>query len=122
MEVAKTFEECDEVNDCIWFLKKGLESYEHLQHRQQNRRKRRQNRTTIQPDSDLSSISGSDEAEATSDEEGLVVMRKKQAQVVRNMETRVHERIEEFKRRYPQWKKSYDPILRKLNRRLERVE
>ncbi|KAH8654320.1 hypothetical protein BGZ61DRAFT_435165 [Ilyonectria robusta] len=122
MEVAKTFEECDEVNDCIWFLKKGLESYEHLQHRQQNRRKRRQNRTTIQPDSDLSSISGSDEAEATSDEEGLVVMRKKQAQVVRNMETRVHELIEEFKRRYPQWKKSYDPILRKLNRRLERVE
>jgi hypothetical protein len=65
---------------------------------------------------------GSDEAEATSYEEILVVMRRKQAQLVRKMETRVHELIEAYKRRYPQWEKSYDPVLRELNYRLEEVE
>ncbi|KAI3572940.1 hypothetical protein IWW34DRAFT_794556, partial [Fusarium oxysporum f. sp. albedinis] len=78
MEVAKTFEECDEVNQ------------------------RRQIRATFQSDSDSSSTLGSDEAEATSYEESLVVMRRKQAQLVRKMETRVHELIEAYKRRYPQ--------------------
>ncbi|RKK31201.1 hypothetical protein BFJ66_g15949 [Fusarium oxysporum f. sp. cepae] len=91
MEVAKTFEECDEVNQ------------------------RRQIRATFQSDSDSSSTLGSDEAEATSYEESLVVMRRKQAQLVRKMETRVHELIEAYKRRYPQWEKSYDPVLRELN-------
>ncbi|KAL5610562.1 hypothetical protein FOBRF1_006679 [Fusarium oxysporum] len=67
-------------------------------------------------------ISGGEEAEASSDEESLVVMRKKQAQVVRMMETRVHELIEAHYRRYPQWKKCYDPELRELNFRLEKVE
>lgn len=123
MEVAKTFEECDEVNECVWFLKRGLEAYEHLRHGQLKRRKRRrQNRATFQSDSDSSSASGSNEAEATSDEESLVVMRRKQAQLVRKMETRVHELIEAYKRRYPQWEKSYDPVLRELNYRLEKVE
>ncbi|KAK2474831.1 hypothetical protein H9L39_14791 [Fusarium oxysporum f. sp. albedinis] len=82
MEVAKTFEECDEVNQ------------------------RRQIRATFQSDSDSSSTLGSDEAEATSYEEILVVMRRKQAQLVRKMETRVHELIEAYKRRYPQWEKA----------------
>jgi hypothetical protein len=122
MEVAKTFEECDEVNECVWFLRKGLEAYEHLRHPQLNRRKRRRNRAAIQSDSDSNSVSGSDEAEATSDEESLVVKRRKQAQAVRNMETRMHELIGAYKRRYPQWEKSYDPVLRELNHRLERVE
>lgn len=26
IEIAKTFEECDEVNECLWFLKRGLET------------------------------------------------------------------------------------------------
>ncbi|RYC80339.1 hypothetical protein BFJ63_vAg16782 [Fusarium oxysporum f. sp. narcissi] len=38
-----------------------------------------------QSDTDSGSVSGGEEAEATSDEESLVVMRKEQAQVVRNM-------------------------------------
>lgn len=59
-----------------------------------------------------SSVSGDKEVEDTSDEESLVVMRKKQAQVVRNIESRVHELIEAHYRRYPQWKKCYDPELR----------
>ncbi|KAG6998834.1 hypothetical protein FocnCong_v013541 [Fusarium oxysporum f. sp. conglutinans] len=123
IEVAKTFEECDEVNECLWFLKRGLETYEHLQHGQLKRRKRRRrNRAMIQSESDSSSFSGGEEGEATSDEESLGIMRKKQAQVVRNMETRVHELIEAHYRRYPQWKKCYDPELRELNYRLEKVE
>jgi hypothetical protein len=62
---------------------------------------RRQSRPTIQSDTDSSSVSGDEEAEATSDDESLVVMRKKQAQVMRNMEIRVHELIEAHYRRYP---------------------
>ncbi|KAI3571107.1 hypothetical protein IWW34DRAFT_899307 [Fusarium oxysporum f. sp. albedinis] len=78
IEVAKTFEECDEVNECLWFLKKGLETYEHLQHGQLKRRKRRrQNRAMTLSDTDSGSVSGGEEAEASSDEESLVVMRKK---------------------------------------------
>jgi hypothetical protein len=42
--------------------------------------------------------------------------------VVRNMETQVHELIEARYRRYPQWNKCYDPELRELNCRLEKVE
>jgi hypothetical protein len=123
IEVAKTFEECDEVSECLWFLKKGLETYEHLQHGQLKRRRRRcQNRAMTQSDTDSGSVSGVEEVEATSDEESLVVMRKKQAQVVRNMEARVRELIEAHYRRYPQWKKCYDPELRELNYRLEKVE
>ncbi|KAL7940156.1 hypothetical protein V8C42DRAFT_356442 [Trichoderma barbatum] len=60
--------------------------------------------------------------EATSDEESLAVMRKKQAQDIRRMETRVRELIEEFKQRYPQWQKSYNPVIRELDHRLEKVE
>jgi hypothetical protein len=106
IKVAKTFEECDEVNECLWFLKMGLETYEHLQHSQLNRRKRRRrHRAIIQSDTDSGSVSGGEEAEATSDEESLFIMRKKQAQVVRNMETQVHRLIEAHYRRYPQWKK-----------------
>ncbi|KAI3584150.1 hypothetical protein IWW34DRAFT_245739 [Fusarium oxysporum f. sp. albedinis] len=123
IEVAKTFEECDEVNECLWSLKRGLETYEYLQHGQLKRRKRRrQNRAMTQSDTDSGSISVGEETEATSDEESLVVMRKKQAQVVRHMETRVHELIEAHYQRYPQWKKCYDPQLRELNYRLEKVE
>ncbi|WKT53662.1 hypothetical protein QSH57_004246 [Fusarium oxysporum f. sp. vasinfectum] len=123
IEVAKTFEECDEVKECLWFLKRGLETYERLQHGQLKRRKgRRQKRAIIQSDTDSSSVSGDEEAEHTSDEESLVIMRKKQAQVVRHMESRVHELIEAYSRRYPQWKKHYDPELRELNYRLEKVE
>ncbi|KAJ0130796.1 Uncharacterized protein HZ326_26102 [Fusarium oxysporum f. sp. albedinis] len=59
-------------------------------------------RSISECDSDSSSTLGSDEAEATSYEEILVVMRRKQAQLVRKMETRVHELIEAYKRRYPQ--------------------
>ncbi|PNP55221.1 hypothetical protein FNYG_15524 [Fusarium nygamai] len=74
-EVAKTFEECDEVNECLWFLKKGLETYEHIQHGQLKRRKRRrQNRAMTQSDTDSGSVSGGEEAEASSDEESLVVI------------------------------------------------
>jgi hypothetical protein len=65
---------------------------------------------------------GSDEAEATSDEESLATTRKQQAQAVRKMETRVRELIEEFKQKYPQWQKSYNPVMRELDYRLERVE
>ncbi|KAL9567388.1 hypothetical protein ACKAV7_008463 [Fusarium commune] len=123
IEVAKTFEECDEVNECLWFLNKRLETYENLQHGQLKRRKRRrQNRAMIQSDTDSSSVSGGDEAEATSDEESLVVMRKKQAQVVRHMESRVHELIEAHYQRYPQWKGCYDPEFREINYRLDKVE
>jgi hypothetical protein len=123
MKVAKTFEECDEVNECLWFLKRGLETYERLQHGQLKRRKRRRrNRATIQSDTDSSSVSEDEEAEYTSDEESLVIMRKKQAQAVRHMESRLHELIEAYGRRYPQWKKHYNPELRELNCRLEKVE
>jgi hypothetical protein len=123
MKVAKTFEECDKANDCMWFLNKALEKYEHLQHGQLKRRNRRRlNRAIIQLDNDSDSASEGEEAECTSDEESLVVMRKKQAQVVHMMETRVHELIEAHYRRYPQWNKCYDPELRELNYRLEKVE
>ncbi|KAF5975172.1 hypothetical protein FBULB1_7528 [Fusarium bulbicola] len=123
IHVTKTFEECGEVNECLWFLKKGLETYEHLQQGQLKRRKRRRrNRAMTLSDTDSGSVSRDDEAEASLDEESLVVMRKKQAQVVRMMETRVHELIEAHYRRYPQWKKCYDPELRELNDRLEKVE
>ncbi|RBR24094.1 uncharacterized protein FIESC28_03093 [Fusarium coffeatum] len=123
MKVAKTFEECDNANDCIWFLNKALERYEHLQHDQVRRRNRRRlNRAIMQMDNDSDSTSEGEEAECTSDEESLVMMRKKQAQVVRNMETQVHELIEAHYRRYPQWKKCYDPELRELNYRLAKVE
>ncbi|KAF5660630.1 AT DNA-binding motif [Fusarium denticulatum] len=98
IQVAKTLDECDEVNE------------------------RRRNRAITLSDTDSGSVSGDDEAEASSDEESLVVTRKKQAQVVRMMETRVHELIEAHYRRYPQWKKCYDPELRELNYRLEKVE
>lgn len=75
-----------------------------------------------QSDTDSSSISGGKDTEATSDEESLVAMRKKQAQVVRHIETRVHKLIEAHYRRYPQWKKCYGPELRELNHRLEKLE
>ncbi|CAG1960157.1 unnamed protein product [Fusarium graminearum] len=68
------------------------------------------------------SVSGDEGAEYTSDEESLVTMRKKQAQAVRYMESRLYELIEAYGRRYPQWKKHYDPELRELNYRLDRVK
>ncbi|RSL86279.1 hypothetical protein CDV31_016424 [Fusarium ambrosium] len=123
MKVAKTFEECDEVNECIWFLRKGLTTYESLKSHRPNRRKRRRTRTAVQLDSDSEPISGSDdEAEGTSDEESLVAMRSKQALAVRKMEARVRELIGEFQQRYPQWQKSYNSEMRELEYRLERVE
>ncbi|KAG5790338.1 hypothetical protein H9Q69_010605 [Fusarium xylarioides] len=123
MKVAKTFEECDNANDCIWFLNKALEKYEHLQHDQLRRgNRRRLNRAIIEMDNDSDSTSEGEEAECTSDEESLVMMRKKQAQVMRNMETQMYELIEAHYRRYPQWKKCYDPELRELNNRLAKVE
>lgn len=72
MEVAKTLEECDHLSEGIWFLKKELETYEHLQHRQTTRRKRHRNRITTQLDSDSNSGAESDETEVTSDEESLL--------------------------------------------------
>jgi hypothetical protein len=87
-----------------------------------NRRKRRRNRNAANLDSDSDSVAGSEEADATSDEERLAVMRRKQAQVVRNMEARVRELIGEFKRKHPQWQQSYNPIMRELDHRLERVQ
>jgi hypothetical protein len=123
MKCAKTFKECDDANDCIWFLNKALEKYEHLQYGQLKRRNRRRlNRAIIQLDNDSDSASEGEEAGCTSDEESLVIMRKKQAQVVGNMETQVHELIEAHNRRYLQWKKCYDPELRELNYRLAKVE
>jgi hypothetical protein len=96
--VAKTFEECNEVDECLWFLRKGLERWENLQSYRPNRRKRRRNRNAANLDSDSDSVAGSEEADATSDEESLAVMRRKQAQTVRNMEARVRELIGEFNR------------------------
>ncbi|KAF5676965.1 AT DNA-binding motif [Fusarium denticulatum] len=123
IRLAKTFEECDQVIEGLWFLKRGLETYERLQHDQLKRRKRRrQNHATIQSDTDSSLVSGDEEAEYTSDEESLAVMRKKQAQVVHHMESRLHEPIEACSRTYPQWRKHYDPELRELSYRLEKVE
>ncbi|KAL7903794.1 hypothetical protein GGI35DRAFT_291402 [Trichoderma velutinum] len=101
MRVTKIFEECNEVNECLWFLRKGLETYENLRSHRPNRRKRCRNCTAAYIDSDSDSIMGSDEAEATSDEESLAITRKQQA--VRKMETRVRELIQEFKQKYPQW-------------------
>jgi hypothetical protein len=49
-------------------------------------------------------------------------MRKKQAQVVRNTETQVHELIEAHYRMYPQWNKCYDPGLRELNYYLAKLK
>lgn len=122
MRVAKTFAECNEVNECRWFLRKGLETYENLRSHRPTRRNRRRNRTAEYLDSGSDSVMGSDEAEATSDEESLAVMRKKQANDIRKMEIRVRELIEEFKQRYPQWQKSYNPVMRELDHRLEKVE
>ncbi|RTE69499.1 hypothetical protein BHE90_016119 [Fusarium euwallaceae] len=123
MKVAKTFEECDEVNECIWFLRKGLTTYESLKIHRPNRRKRRRTRTAVQLDSDSEPISGSDdEAEGTSDEESLGAIRSKQALAVRKMEARVRELIGEFQQRYRQWQKSYNSEMRGLEYRLERVE
>lgn len=79
MHVAKTFEECDEVKDYLWFLRKALEIYENLQSHRPNQRKRRRKGHAVHLDSDSDSILGSDEAEATTDEESLIVMRGKQA-------------------------------------------
>ncbi|PTB47508.1 hypothetical protein M431DRAFT_488539 [Trichoderma harzianum CBS 226.95] len=79
MHVAKTFKECDEVNECLWFLRKGLETYENLQSHRPNQRNRRRNRTAAYLDSDSDSIIGSNKAETTSDEESLAITHKKQA-------------------------------------------
>ncbi|KAH7111566.1 hypothetical protein EDB81DRAFT_894279 [Dactylonectria macrodidyma] len=123
LEVAKTFEESDTVNECAWFLRKELEKYEHLRHHQQNRRKKRRTRATTQLDSDSNSVSGSDnESEATSDEESLAVRRKEKAQVVRYMGTRLHELIGKYKKEHPQWSTNYNYLLREFDNRLERVE
>lgn len=122
MRVAKTFEECNEVNECLWFLRKGLETYENLLSHRPNRHKQRRNRTAAYLNSNSDPIMGSDEAEATSDKESLAITRKQQAQAVRKIETQVRKLIKEFKQKYPQWQKSYNPIIRELNYRLKRVE
>jgi hypothetical protein len=120
--IAKTFEECDDVNDCIWFLRKGLDAYETLRYHQPSRRKRGRIRKTRNLDSDSDSALGSDETGITSDEDSLPIMLKKQGQKVRIMDTRVRELIGKFQKRYPRWRTSYDPVIRELDRRLERVE
>jgi hypothetical protein len=51
----------------------------------------------------------------------LVAMRRKQVQAVRNMETPLRELIDAHYRRYPQWKNCYDPDIRELNYRLEKL-
>ncbi|GKU09625.1 unnamed protein product, partial [Fusarium langsethiae] len=122
-KVTKTFEECDHPSECIWFLGQRLENYEHLQHSQLRRRKRRRQKgTTLQSLSDSSSNSGSDETEPSSDEESLIAKRKKQAQIIRYLETRMHELIEEHYKKYPQWKDCYNSELRELNCRLAKVD
>ncbi|KAL7916938.1 hypothetical protein ACQKWADRAFT_308053 [Trichoderma austrokoningii] len=119
MRVAKTFEECDELNECLWFLKKELQTYKNLQSHQPTRRKRCRKRTAAYLDDDSDSVMGSDETEVTSDEESLASIRKKQAQVVQVMNTRVRKLIKEFDKRYPKWQKSYEPDIRELDYRLE---
>ncbi|KAL7903984.1 hypothetical protein GGI35DRAFT_484874 [Trichoderma velutinum] len=102
MRVAKTYEECDDLNECLWFLNKELQAYENLQSHQPTRHKRRRKRTTTYLDSDSDSVMESDKAEATSDEESLAIMREKKAPVIQRMYTQVRKLIKEFDKRYPQ--------------------
>ncbi|KAL7903798.1 hypothetical protein GGI35DRAFT_491555 [Trichoderma velutinum] len=121
MRIAKTYEECDELNECLWFLKKELQAYENLQSHQPTRYKRRRKRTTTYLDSDSDSVIESDEAEVTSDEESLAIMRGKKAPIIQKMNAQVRKLIGEFNKRYPKWQKSYDPEIRELNYRLEKA-
>ena len=120
--IPKTFDECDQVNEGLWFLRKGLERYENLQRHHPNRRMRRSKRSAARLDSDSGSDSKSDEAEATSDEESLAMMRKQQAQEVRRMDQRVRDLVGQFQRKYPHWRKAYNTDMRELDQRLEKVE
>ncbi|KAL7940579.1 hypothetical protein V8C42DRAFT_349396 [Trichoderma barbatum] len=121
MRVAKTFDECEDLNDCLWFLKKGLQTYENLQSHRPSRRNRRRKRAAAYSETDSDSTESSGETETTSDEESLAGMRKEKAQAVQKMNARVRELIDEFKLRYPRWQKSYDPDIKELDYRLERA-
>jgi hypothetical protein len=96
--IVKTFEECDDVNDCIWFLRKGLDAYETLCYYQPSRRKRGRTRKTTNLDSNSDSALGSDETGMTSDEDSLPTILKKQGQKVRIMDMRVCELIGKFQK------------------------
>ncbi|KAL6790177.1 hypothetical protein GGI42DRAFT_365675 [Trichoderma sp. SZMC 28013] len=121
MRVAKTFDECEDLNDCLWFLKKGLQTYENLQSHRPSRRNRRRKRAAAYSETESDSTENSEEGEITSDEESLAGMRKEKAQAVQKMNARVRELIDEFKLRYPRWQKSYDADIKELDYRLERA-
>jgi uncharacterized coiled-coil protein SlyX len=119
---CETFDECDEVNEGLWFLCNGLEKYENLGRHRPAQRRRRGKRTAAQLDSDSDSVSGQEEAEAMSDEESLAAMRTQQAEAIRKMDARVRVLVGEFQKRYPQWQKAFNPAMREIDNRLEKVE
>ena len=133
--VAKRFETCRTAAECSLFLCQELEKYELLQHQGQSlRRRRRKKRTDTNISSESDSESSSASADTTSDEESLRAQSDRQSRVVKRMEVRMRELMEQERLEWEKqremhrpedvsrWRKPGEYLEKEFNHRLRQVE
>ena len=114
------------VNSCSIRLNEELEKYELLQHYSQNKQHKRRNKIKqaigFESDSD-SAVNVSSDAEVTSDDDCLYQTKKRQAELIRKVEQRMHTLIAKDRERYKGTQPNlWEPVLKMHQPRLIRVK